>query len=502
MKKLLMTLLALVLCLGCCAASAQSGIPDEYMGYWDLTSMNFMGIEMSDEALGEGGFALIHTDGMLIFSIDGEQVFTAPLQYKDGVCVMDTLEGELPVAIDDAGLLSFAMEADGMSIKLGYTRGAVPELDARIVPFVGEWRMAYAEIMGITMTEEELGECTAVIYENGYGSIALDGDFMVFAVKADENGVSWVDDQGQADPMLINEKGQVCFSLDVDGIPLTLVMDPVNAAAAEPVETPVAVPTDALTQSYDGVWKVVRVGMMGIEFTPEALEMGEITLEISGETARMSVDGEAVECALRYEADGAVINDGAIDIPLVVDENGAMTMKLEMDGLSMDLMLERECDAPAVTPAAPQAQAAGYDGMWKASTMEVANISVDPSLLGMGDISLEINGGAAILSFGEISGECTVRYEADGVVVNDGFTDMPIALQENGQLKATIEIDGMLVVLFMDRVGGNPEAPAAPESPAAQMAECSICGKMHDAGKSETFGDLVLCPDCYTAYFN
>lgn len=602
MKKLLMPLLALVLCLCCCAAFAQSEIQDEFMGYWDLTGMTLMGIEMSDDNLSEDGFAAIHEDGMLIFSIDGKQLFTTQLQVKGGVCMMETLKGDLPVTIDDEGLLSFAMEADGVSLALRFARGAAPMLDAQIVPFVGQWRMEYTEMLGITLTEEDFGECTAAVYDDGYGILVSDGEFMVFTVKADENGVTWVDSEGQADPVRINEEGQLCFSLDVDGIPLTLVMNPVNAVPEVPVDVPAAVPSDmtfegrwtatlvdfmgmeltpeeldlvvilevsgdvceltlddevfpcsisvegnhaviasedeelicdlqaddkmkmviaaeglsmmltmereggapavtpAVIQTgadgYDGLWKVVRVGILGLEFSPEDMEMSGLTLEISGEAATLAIDYNAVEGTLRHDEDGTVISDGSTDIPLVLNEDGTLTMTLTMDGLTMTLTMEREADVPAEKHAEPVKRAADYDGLWNAYALEVDGASVAVALLGMGDITLEIRGEVATLAFGELVGECTVRYEAGRVVVNDGVTDMPLVLTADGKLKAEIDVDGQIIILHMERVGGNTGASET------EQATCSICGKRHDADKSETFGDMILCPDCYAFYFN
>lgn len=52
MKKLIATLLALMMCLGCAASLAQqSHAKEDYIGYWRLEDLSLMGYEVTAEEL-------------------------------------------------------------------------------------------------------------------------------------------------------------------------------------------------------------------------------------------------------------------------------------------------------------------------------------------------------------------------------------------------------------------------------------------------------------------
>lgn len=456
MKKLLLTLLALVMCLGCCAASAQSEIPEEYIGYWELDSLKLMGGELSAEDMGREGFAVVHEDGVFIFSIEDGEFASSRLHYADGACQMETVDGYLPLVIDEAGMLGFEMEYEGVTMTMCFKRGTAPEVDARLAPFVGEWKMEYATMLGMTLTEEDLGEFAATVYEDGYGILVTDDDYMAFMLKADANGVTWVDNEGAVDPVKVNEQGQLCFDLSVEDLTVTLVMNPVGGTAKAPMQNPVEAP--AADAAVDGTWNATKVSVMGIELTMEELDM-TMTLDISGDQAVMDFNGEPAECTVTVSGNSVVLSDGVEEIVCELQTDGTMDMVIEIEGLSMMMTLEREGGAPAVVTSAVatpanQASACDYDGLWRTVRVSALGMEFSPEELELGEITFEIEGEKILMCLGEdIEVEGTVRYEADGAVVNDGYTDMPISLEENGQLKAEMESSGITMYLYMVRVG-------------------------------------------------
>lgn len=502
MKKLLAILAALLLCLGCCAAFAQTGL-EEYTGYWKLETITLLGYEMTADEFDRVGFTSIHEDGMVVLSIAEGEFFTTTMHNRNGVCVLESAQGDMPVTIGENGWLRFDLTSEGMTMTLAFSRSTAPEIDPAIAPFVGEWKLEYATLGSMSLSADTLGEYVAHVYEDGYGVILADGDRISFQVEVQDGVVCWIDNEGTVDPIYMNEQGQACFDMTSDDTTITMVMNRVGAAATPAVTEPaVAAPAENAV-SFDGVWTPVSYSIFGMELEADSVDM-EVRVTINGDQAELYMDGDSTYCGITVDGRKAVMADSADSIPCELKEDGYLYLELESDGLTMTMKMQREGGAPAASqPASSMPAQAGteYDGNWNAVKVEAMGQTFQMKDLGLGAIRVEISGDTARLVFGDEDATCTVTYGAQGVVINDGYTDMPGVLNEAGTLVLELESDGVVMHLHMEREDGAAQ-PAASAAPAATMLECSICGAEHAETESTTFGSMILCPECSDRFFN
>lgn len=720
MKKLIATLLALMMCLGCAASLAQqSHAKEDYIGYWRLEDLSLMGYEVTAEELGRKGFVSFHEDETVIVSLAEGEFFTSLASYAGGACTLKLANADSPVIIGDDGRLSFNLVKDDVSMTLTFAREAYPQLPADIAAMVGSWEMTVAKLGSQSIPAAKLFDSDCAVYPDGHGVITADGERMPFRLVMEGNSVSWVDNEGSADPVYMNAAGELCFELTSDDATIIMVMERKGGAVTEPAaETTTAVTAAASLADFNGTWKGVDLTLMGMPFSLEdagledltlvvadgtasitiggdsgsgkvtmrdgamvfsngeeelvctladgymymsmqvsGLEMkirlsreqgsapaaaqgsafdGEwtavtyevfgmqlsaaemdmtVTLTLDGDSAVLSMDGDSTRCSLIVDGNKATVTDGKTDIPCELTEDGRLHATLESDGLTMLMIMERTGgNAPAASTAAPAAtEATGYDGDWYGVSVSALGMDFTLEELELGVISLQITGDSAVLNFSDQSGRCRVTYGADGIVVDDGSTEMPGYLNEKGQLVLTLESDGVTMTLYMERRGGNA-APAATQAPAAhtsgeaykglwntvsvsamgqtfqlkdlgmeavtldfdgdkavlslgsesqtcsvtytadgvvvddgsssmpgsinaqgqlvmeltsgdvvmylymervsdapaatgeapelRLNKCSICSGMHDASRSQLFGDMIVCPTCFQQYFN
>lgn len=397
-------------------------------------------------------------------------------------------------------------------------------LDPALVPFVGVWELEHLEMEGESLPAALLGECTFVIEADGRGVMTIEGDEIPFHMEMVDGQTTWVDDYGVVDLAYFNEAGQAVFELaDEDGV-LLLVASPVlteetaaveaPAEEAETVEAPAeeaeaAPAAEFAGNAFLGQWKGVSVSLMGMEFGLDDLGMGEISLVIDATTATLTMEGEENPAPVIFEDDRAVVTDGSEEIVLTIEEN-VLLMSLSAEGLTMTIRMERVGEA-AVEPVAEETPAAetaasanSYDGLWVTVNVNLMGMDFAPEQVSDEPITLEVAGDKAVLAIAGMTGECTMRYEADRAILNDGYTDAPMVLNEQGQLVVEMESNGITMYLTMEREGAAEAAPAAEgiSTEPAQMAVCSICGGESDAAGMQAFGDMLLCPDCYAEFFN
>lgn len=397
-------------------------------------------------------------------------------------------------------------------------------LDPALVPFVGVWELEHLEMGGESLPAALLGECTFVIEADGRGVMTIEGDEIPFHMEMVDGQTTWVDDYGVVDLAYFNEAGQAVFELaDEDGV-LLLVASPVlteetaaveaPAEEAETVEAPAeeaeaAPAAETADNAFLGQWKGVSVSLMGMEFGLDDLGMGEISLVIDATTATLTMEGEENPAPVIFEDDRAVVTDGSEEIVLTIEEN-VLLMSLSAEGLTMTIRMERVGEA-AVEPVAEETPAAEtaasdnpYDGLWVTVKVSLMGMDFAPEQVSDEPITLEVAGDKAVLAIAGMTGECTMRYEADRAILNDGYTDAPMVINEQGQLVVEMESNGITMYLTMEREGAAEEAPAAEgiSTEPAQMAVCSICGGESDAAGMQAFGDMLLCPDCYAEFFN
>ena len=386
-------------------------------------------------------------------------------------------------------------------------------LDPALVPFVGVWELEHLEMGGESLPATLLGECTFVIEADGQGVMSIDGDVIPFHMEMTDGQATWVDEYGVADLAYFNEAGQAVFELaDEDGV-LLLVASPVlteeTAAVEAPAEEEAAVPAaESADNAFLGQWKGVSVSLMGMEFGLDALGMGEVLLTVDATTATITMDGVDSPAPITFEGDRAVVTDAGEEVILTIEE-GDLLMTMSSQGLTMTICMERVggAAAPAVEEApvvVPAVSGNPYDGMWVTVNVSLMGMDFAPEQVSDEPITLEVTGETAVLAIAGMSGECTMRYEADRAVLNDGYTDAPMVINEQGQLVVEMESQGITMYLTMERVSVVEEAPETEgiSTEPAQMAVCSICGGESDAAGMHAFGEMLLCPDCYAQFFN
>lgn len=465
MKKLLAILVTLLLCLGCCAALAESEVPAEYLGNWKLESISLFGIELGKEDLDYTVIVNIHEDNTIVFAKDENTFAVTQAVYADGVCCILLGEELMPLPLDENGLMNMTLTQDGLKLDMKLARTSEqPAVPAQVAPMLGRWEMDHVDMMGLKLTQEDMGEITVDVYADQYGALAMGEDFIGFRLLVAEDGsVSMIDSEQMVYPLAVNEQDQLVMTLKMEELTMEVVLNRVGEAVAVETEAVQTAPAAAVEAgAFDGFWTTVEITAFGMTFKPADLEMAPITLEINGDTAVLTADEEVSACTVRYEANGAYVHDGVEDVFVSLNEKGQLVITMEEDGLSMSLCMEKDGAVPAVVPAAdaaapaaePVADAAAesaYDGDW--TTVKVGALGMTFTLedLELEEISLQITGTYASMNFDGEVGECTVRYEADGVFVNDGFVDMPVYINEDGQLVAEI-VDGELVMqLYMER---------------------------------------------------
>lgn len=191
MKKLIATLLALMMCLGCAASLAQqSHAKEDYIGYWRLEDLSLMGYEVTAEELGRKGFVSFHEDETVIVSLAEGEFFTALASYAGGACTLKLANADSPVIIGDDGRLSFNLVKDDVSMTLTFAREAYPQLPADIAAMVGSWEMTVAKLGSRSIPAAELFDSDCAVYPDGHGIITADGDRMPFRLVMEGNSVS------------------------------------------------------------------------------------------------------------------------------------------------------------------------------------------------------------------------------------------------------------------------------------------------------------------------
>lgn len=341
MKKVLSLALALMLCIGC-FTMAQAAVKDDYLGYWDLESMTMLGaITLSKEDLDYTVVINIHEDDTLLMAMD-TSFAVAPVEYADGQAYMVSGEEKMPLTIDAEGLLNMPLSVDEITMDLKLARKEAPAVDAAFAPYMGEWNLDHVTLLGLTLTEEEMGAIDLKAYDDGYGVIVMDGDYMAFQLVNEGGTIKMLDSEGVYFPIVLNEQGQLSFDLESEGITMTIVMNPAGAPAAavtETVETAPAQPAGEM--SFDGNWVASTVELMGFTFTMEEMELSA-SLTINGSMAVLNFDGDTAVCTVKIDGNTCIINDGVTDAPCVMNENGQLCMELQAEGLTMTMVMDRQ----------------------------------------------------------------------------------------------------------------------------------------------------------------
>lgn len=228
MKKLLM-ILALMLLTGGSALADEAETRDAYIGMWELRSLSLLGVELGAEELDYAVFLNIHEDDTCLLEM-GESFAVVGVQYTDGVCSMQAPAGDIPLTLDEQGVMHLSITVDGLTMAMQLVRGEAAAASPEIMPYTGLWMMESAEMPGRRLTAGELGEITLSVYDDHSGMIMIpDGIGGCFRLMSVDGGIAMIDTDGLLYPITL-ENGQLRLTLVADGADIQCVMNRVGEA--------------------------------------------------------------------------------------------------------------------------------------------------------------------------------------------------------------------------------------------------------------------------------
>lgn len=229
MKKLMIVLLAVVMCLNMCAMCASAETDMAYVGAWKVESVSMLGLSLNKEDLDWTAEIYIYENGDCFLLKDG-MVATPLLMPYEGAYALGSGEIQWPLKLNSRGLLELEMTVEGLVMDLTFARSELPvESDAQCLSYVGKWQMKYVDMLGFQLTSEDLGGVYMDVYDTGYGILKMDGEPMGFQL-INQDGQIWMrDSDGVLFPMAHMENGLVSFELAAEGLKMTFVMEPLAA---------------------------------------------------------------------------------------------------------------------------------------------------------------------------------------------------------------------------------------------------------------------------------
>lgn len=248
MKRLLSLMLAALLCVCCGAAFAESAaVKADYVGYWELESMSLFGISMDKADLDYNVVVNIHEDDTLLLAMD-DTFAVVPVTYADEACTVAMGEEELMLLrIDAEDKLNMTLVVEGISMEMKLVRSKLPALDEAFTPYMGEWKLDHVSLAGRAMTAEDIGRVDLFAYEDGYGALVTEGEYMTFRLQDTGGAVYMYDTDELLFPMKINENDQLCCSIAAEGLTMDIVLNRAgkeSAGAAERPEAELASPAE------------------------------------------------------------------------------------------------------------------------------------------------------------------------------------------------------------------------------------------------------------------
>lgn len=314
--------------------------------------------------------------------------------------------------------------------------------------YVGCWELESMTMFGvITLTREELDYTVIVnIHEDDTMLLEMDDTFAIAKVNY-ADGMAYMVAGEDAMPLTIDAEGKLNMTLTVEEISMDMKMARREAPAA-----------DAAYAAYLGEWNLDHVSLFGLTMTAE--DMGQIDLIAYDDGYGVIImEGELMSFKLVGE-EGVVkmLDSEGLLYPLTVTEEGQLSFDLTAEGLTMTIVMNPASgkvvsDAPVSEPAAPAASSdvdERFNGKWVASSVNLMGFTFTMEEMEM-SVSVEINGASATMDFDGDKADCTVRMDGDTCILNDGATDAPCTLNENGQLCMELEAEGIAMTLIMDR---------------------------------------------------
>lgn len=225
MKKFWAIILAIVLCAGLTVASAQTAGLNKFNGYWEVQNVAVGGYTVGANYLGFDLHASIHEDGICILLLDNEMVAGYINGYSGNYYLYDGYD-IIPLSYDSQGRIHVDL-SDGGSTKIDVRmRKATPErLNASQSALVGSWRLRSAEIWGIEIAPEDLGEISMKVYDDGFVTMLNDGNILPFRLAMYAGSPCFVDCYGANVPLTMDASGGLSFTVTDESTSITFHME-------------------------------------------------------------------------------------------------------------------------------------------------------------------------------------------------------------------------------------------------------------------------------------
>lgn len=227
MKKLLAMalVLVLVLCSGVTAACAQTAGLNKFVGYWEVQNIALGGYTVGANYLGFEMHASIHEDGVCIFLLDNEMV-AGYINGAAGNYYLDDGYDIIPLSFDSQGRIHVDL-TNGGSTKLDVRmRKATPErLTSSQNAYVGSWKLTSAEILGIEVDAEDVGEVAMTVYEDGFATLVANENILPFRLGMYAGSPCFLDNEGEIVTLTMDANGVMSFSVSYEGSQMTFNME-------------------------------------------------------------------------------------------------------------------------------------------------------------------------------------------------------------------------------------------------------------------------------------
>lgn len=320
------------------AASVPAAEIAPMVGQWELASATIMGMPFGTETLGTVT-AAFYPDHYGQLTLDGD-VIGAQLFVVNGAVQMDEGNYNSPVYINEEGqLIVDLLGEDGVSAMVltmnpiasasasTAASAAAPAADGSA--FDGRWN-------GVTMS----GMDGSVVVDEGdiwmdisgdQAEVYIDGSSYTFPVTLADGVCTLAVGDGDY-TCTINERGQLELRMVVLDTELLVVMEPEGGLVTA-------------ASGYDGVWELVEVEAFGITMSAEEAEV-DTRIVINGTAAKLYYDGDTrfINCTATVTDAGLELFDGEDTLFFTLNEAGQLCMKVEQDGLTMTLRLDRQVD--------------------------------------------------------------------------------------------------------------------------------------------------------------
>lgn len=215
-------------------------------------------------------------------------------------------------------------------------------------------------------------------------------------------------------------------------------------------------------EPYTGLWELRTLSLLGREMGAEELGYPVFLSFHDDDTCLLSMGEAFVVARLQYAKGQCLLQTATEAVPLIVDEQGEMSLSLKSDGLTMTLQLvpgEAEAVLPELLP---------FTGLWTLVRMEVGGTVQ----------TVGANAGFTLQIYDDCAGLLTrldesadmfrlVSVEGTAALLDMQGRAFPVTL-EAGQLRFATPLGDSEVRYVLNRVGEAPVIAEAGQDAAAE----------------------------------